>query len=65
MRRAPSRSLHNLLHRPEALLYGKLSELLVTESRVPRSPDGIRGGRQLGARGLIENYVPGSSAEGP
>ena len=33
MRRESSRSLHNLLHRPEELRYGKPSELLATQCR--------------------------------
>ena len=33
MRREPSRSLHNLLHSPEELRYGKPSELLATQCR--------------------------------
>ena len=34
MRREPSRSLHNLLHRPDELLHGKPSELLATHCRL-------------------------------
>ena len=33
MRREPSRSLHNLLHRPDERLHGKPSELLATHCR--------------------------------
>jgi len=33
MRREPSRSLHNLLHRPDEVLHGKPSELLAIHYR--------------------------------
>jgi hypothetical protein len=33
MRREPSRSLHNLLHRPDELLHGKPSELLAIHAK--------------------------------
>jgi hypothetical protein len=33
MRREPTRSLHNLLHRPEELLHGKPSELLAIHAK--------------------------------
>ena len=33
MRREPSRSLHNLLHRPDEVLHGKPSELLAIHCR--------------------------------